>query len=251
MMPHRAQVTNVGTIGFEVPPLEESRRVRLELRLFDQTGELITRNHQELYFFPRHIAEPGEALLYAPTLAEQLRVRGYRLTDDVSAADIAVVEQMTDELRLYVQNGGRVLWLAEDEEAQQTYLSTGGGGTLGIARRDGSKWQGDWASNMNWICQDHMFRHIPTGGTVDFAFADLVPEQVITGLSPRDFATDVHSGLFVGWLHHTVALIAERNIGAGRLLISTYQLREHLTDHPVAAVMLHDMVTHLMRSSKV
>lgn len=247
MMPHRAQVTNVGTIGFEVPPLKESKRVRLELRLFDQTGELLTRNHQELYFFPRHIAQPGEALLYAPTLAEPLRMRGYRLTDDITAADIAVVEQMTDELRLYVQNGGRVLWLAEDEEAQQTYLSTGGGGTLGIARRDGSKWQGDWASNMNWICQDRMFKHIPTGGTVDFAFADLVPEQVITGLSPRDFATDVHSGLFVGWLHHTVALIAERSIGTGRLLISTYQLREHLADHPVAAVMLHDMVTHLMR----
>lgn len=247
MMPHRAQVTNVGTVGLEVPRLEESRRVRLELRLFDQAGELVTRNHQELYFFPRHIAEPPATSLYAPSLAEPLGMLGYRLTDDLTVADIAVVEQMSDELRLYVQNGGRVLWLAEGDEAQQTYLSTGGGGTVQIARRDGSKWQGDWASNLNWICQDHMFKHIPTGGTVDFAFADLVPEQVITGLSPRDFAADVHSGLFVGWLHHTVALVAERSIGDGRLLISTYQLREHLTDHPVAAIMLHDMVTHLMR----
>lgn len=246
MMPHRAQVTNVGTIGFEVPNLEESRRVRLKFRLFDQAGELVTRNHQELYFFPTHIAEPVEALLYAPTLAEPLGILGYRLTEDLEIADIAIVEQMTDRLRVYVQNGGRVLWLAEDAEAQQTYLSTGAGGTVQIAERDKSRWQGDWASNMNWICQDHMFKHIPTGGTIDFAFADLVPQHVITGLSPRDFAADVHSGLFVGWLHHVVALIAERRIGDGRLLISTYQLRKHLADHPVAAIMLHDMVAHCL-----
>ncbi|HEX8634164.1 MAG TPA: hypothetical protein VF703_08450 [Pyrinomonadaceae bacterium] len=49
------------------------------------------------------------------------------------------------------------------------------------------------------------------------AFADLTPEHVITGISPRDFAADVHAGLFVGWLHHIAALVAELS-PAGRLL---------------------------------
>jgi hypothetical protein len=158
----------------------------------------------------------------------------------LAGVDLAVVDKMTDELRWHVQNGGRVLWLAESTKSQQTYL-----GTLGIAKRQGRAWQGDWASNLNWIRQERMFNSVPTGGLVDFAFADLTPEHVITGLNPRDFASDVHAGLFVGWLHHTAALVAERRYGSGRLLISTFRLREHLSTHPVAAIMLRDMIAHL------
>ncbi len=93
-----------------------------------------------------------------------------------------------------------------------------------------------------------MFQHIPTGGMVDFAFADLIPDTVITSTAPADFEGDVHAGLFVGWLHHTVALIAERRIAAGRLLISTFQLSRHLSDHPVAGVMLRDMLAYVTRA---
>ena len=43
---------------------------------------------------------------------------------------------------------------------------------------------------------------------VDFAFADLLPNYVITGLAPADFLTHVHAGMFVGWLHRPVGLVA-------------------------------------------
>jgi len=149
---------------------------------------------------------------------------------------------MTDEMRWHVQNGGRVLWLAAKPDSQQTFL-----GSLGIAQRKGRSWQGDWASNFNWIRQDRMFKDIPTGGTIDFAFVDMTPDQVIVGLSPRDFAADVHAGLFVGWLHHTVALVAERHFGSGRLLISTFHLSEHIEISPVARIMVNDLLTYLVR----
>jgi hypothetical protein len=35
--------------------------------------------------------------------------------------------------------------------------------------------------------QGAAFGALPTPGEVEFPFADLTPEQVITGLSPRDF----------------------------------------------------------------
>jgi hypothetical protein len=151
-----------------------------------------------------------------------------------------VVERMTDDLRWYAQNGGRVLWLAETPESQQAHL-----GPISIAQRQGRSWQGDWASSMSWIRQDKIFGGIPTGGTVDFAFADLTPETVIVGLSPRDFAANVHSGLFVGWVHHIVALVAERPIDRGRLMICTYRLRDHLGTHPVATIMMRDMIARM------
>ncbi|HEU4473711.1 MAG TPA: hypothetical protein VFR72_02685, partial [Gemmatimonadales bacterium] len=98
---------------------------------------------------------------------------------------------------------------------------------------------------MSWIRQDRMFQDLPTGGTVDFAFADLTPETVIVGLSPRDYAANVHSGLFVGWVHHIVALVAERRIDKGRLMSCTYRLRDHLGEHPVATIMMQDMIGRL------
>jgi hypothetical protein len=241
--PQKAQITKLGKVAFDVPGLAESVRVRLELRLIDANGTEITSNHQELYFFPRSAAQiPRARLSASPRLAPQLASLGYELTDDWDQADAVVTDKLTDEIRFYVQNGGRVLWLAESGQSQQSYL-----GTVEIAPRQGRRWQGDWASNMNWIRQADMFGEIPTGGTVDFAFADLTPDYVITGISPRDFAADVHAGLFVGWLHHIAALVAERRYGSGRLLISTFRLREQLPGNPVAAIMLGDMIAHLSK----
>jgi hypothetical protein len=242
--PERAQLTNLGTAVFEVPRLERPTRARLEMRLLSAGGELVTRNHHELYFFSR-LEAPSRDLRIAvpglPRLSARLAAMGYELVDD-SEADLVVVERMTDELRWYAQNGGRVLWLAEQPESQQAHL-----GSISIAQRQGRSWQGDWASSMSWLRQDKMFGDIPTGGTVDFAFADLTPETVIVGLSPRDFAANVHSGLFVGWLHHVVALVAERPIDRGRLMICTFAIRDHLGTHPVASIMMRDLIARTAR----
>lgn len=237
-------VSPIGTVVFDVPPLERSVRARLELQLFDAGGQLVSSNHQELYAFPRHAASQGQAAgrVMAPELGEDLAALGYTVTDQLADADVAVVVTLTDEIRWHVQRGGRVLWLPDSAESLETHL-----GGVGIAQRRGRSWAGDWASNFNWIRQDAMFGAIPSGGTVDFAFADLIPDHVIVGLNPRDYADNVHAGLTVGWLHHTVGLVAERRFGAGRLLICTFKLREQLRTNPVAQIMVSDMLAHLAR----
>jgi hypothetical protein len=116
-----------------------------------------------------------------------------------------------------------------------------------VAARAGRTWQGDWASSMSWLRQDRLFTGIPSGGTVDFAFADLTPDAVLVGLSPRDFSSRVHAGLFVGWVHHVVALVAERRVDEGSLMACTFRLREHLGQHPVATIVLDDMIRHMAR----
>ncbi|HEU4828279.1 MAG TPA: glycoside hydrolase family 2 TIM barrel-domain containing protein [Gemmatimonadales bacterium] len=241
--PLRAQLTSMGTAVFEVPAVSSSVRARLEMRLVDAAGRIVTHNHHELYFFPRfradgmRLAVPG-----LPRLASRLSAMGYDVSDRVEEDDLVVVETMTDEMRWHAQNGGRVLWLAESSDSHQAHL-----GNMGIAQRHGRAWQGDWASSMSWLRQDRIFKDIPTGGTVDFAFADLTPEAVIVGLTPRDFASQVYAGLFVGWVHQVVALVAERGVDRGRIMACTFRLREHLGVHPVATVMVRDMITRLAR----
>jgi hypothetical protein len=238
----QGQVATVGTASFEAPAVEQGARARIELRLLSADGASLAANHQDVYVLPRAAGAATQTKIYAPELAGAIGQLGYQTTDALEQADVALATTMTDALREYVQGGGRVLWLAEQADSQQAYLRG-----IGIAARAGRGWEGDWASNFNWIRQDRMFGHIPTGGTVDFAFADLIPDTVIVRMAPPEFEANVHAGLFVGWLHHTVALIAERQIAAGRLLISTFQLSQHLHDHPVAHVMLRDLLAYVAR----
>jgi hypothetical protein len=178
----------------------------------------------------------------APRLSARLGDLGYEIVDSPDSADLVVAETLTDDWRRYAQEGGHVLWLAERPDSFQTHL-----GTWSLAAREGRTWQGDWASSMSWLRQDRLFAGIPTGGTVDFAFADLTPDSVLVGLTPRDFASRVDAGLFVGWVHHVVALVAERRIDQGRLMACTFRLRDHLGRQPVATTMMDDMIRHMAR----
>lgn len=239
----QGQVATIGSATFEAPAVEQGTRARVELRLVGANGARLAANYQDVYVLPRAAgAAVTGTKIYAPGLAEALGTLGYQTVEALEQADVALATTMTDALREYVQGGGRVLWLAEQADSQQAYLRG-----MGIAPRAGRGWEGDWASNFNWIRQDRMFGHIPTGGTVDFAFDDLIPDTVITYIAPAEYEGDVHAGLFVGWLHDTVALVAERQIASGRLLTSTFQLSQHLHDHPVAQVMLRDMLAYVTR----
>ena len=116
---------------------------------------------------------------------------------------------------------------------------------MGIAAREGRTWQGDWASNFNWIRQDRMFAGIPTGGTVDFAFADLIPDTVIAGLTPRDFAGESTPGCSWAGCTTPSRWWPSGRSPAASLLACTFRLREHLDAHPVATTIMDDMIRHM------
>ena len=82
--PNRAHLTVVGTVAFTVPAAPASERVRLELRLLAADGREISRNHHELYFFPRRSAPPPLRLHApdAPRLSARLGDLGYEVVDE-------------------------------------------------------------------------------------------------------------------------------------------------------------------------
>ncbi|HET9589780.1 MAG TPA: hypothetical protein VFO91_13420, partial [Anaerolineales bacterium] len=243
-------VTDLGAVVFEAPQVERPAKAILKLDLISG-GNVIASNEQEIYVFPKialpvrrgasehlHRArapvgrmrakeheEPEGKGLFTPQFHPVLRRLGYRIVDGLSQADLAVVSTLDDPCREFVLQGGRVLFLAERDNALQTHIPG-----LGITPRKDSPWSGDWASSFGW----HRFEDVPTGGVVNFAFADLTPEHIIQGFSPRDFALDVYAGLFVGWLHKPVATVARRRAGRGEVLVSTFRLSRNLDTNPLA-----------------
>ena len=244
------QVNELGVVRFDIPHVHRPTRARLKLRLI--SGEkAITAAEQELYVFPSDLVlmqEPWSPvsgvvqaatktkrgkLVYAPEFQSTLAYLNYEVVDDLSLVDVAVVTRLDDVCREFLLRGGRVLLLAESDDALQTHIPG-----LGIESRTGTPWQGDWASSFGW----HRFEKVPTEGVVNFAFADLTPEHVIHGFSPRDFALDVYAGLFVGWLHKQIPTIARKRVGRGELLTSTFRLSKNLESNPLAKYLFKELM---------
>ena len=237
-------VTDLGPVTVTCPVVDRPCRTRLELRLVDK-DRLLARSEQDLYVFPAAPAlklksNTAQQSIYAPAFLPILKEVGAVLADDLFSAELAVVSVLDDACRSYLLGGGRVLFLAEQADALQTHIPG-----LQILSRASTPWQGDWASSFGW----HRFASLPTDGVINFAFAGLTPEQVLVGFAGRDFAQDVFAGLFVGWLHKPIPVIARRQVGQGELLVSTLHLTQNLSTNPLAAFLFRELLTLISQPS--
>lgn len=228
-------VTELGVVSFRNPQVETPTKAWLKLQLL--SGEdLIAATEQEFYVFPNISSSAHGGRVYSTEFRPTLELLGYEVVGDLSQADLAIVSRLDDTYREFLLHGGRVLLLAEEDGVLQTYIPG-----IRIAPRNGTPWQGDWASSFGW----HRFESLPTNHVVNFAFADLTPEHVIHGFAPRDFALDVHAGLFVGWLQKPIPTIAHKHVGLGTLLISTFRLAKNLENNPLAKYLFAELMALL------
>ncbi|HET9589414.1 MAG TPA: glycoside hydrolase family 2 TIM barrel-domain containing protein, partial [Anaerolineales bacterium] len=129
-------VTDLGAVVFEAPQVERPAKAILKLDLISG-GNVIASNEQEIYVFPMIASpelsrarasrlqaklqeEPASKGVFALEFHPVLRRLGYRIVDGLSQADLAVVSTLDDPCREFVLQGGRVLFLAESDNALQT-----------------------------------------------------------------------------------------------------------------------------------
>lgn len=235
LQPSPFGVTELSFVSFETPQVEQPTKARLELKLYSDE-RLIAATDQEIYVFPKLSPFGKRQMIFSPELQAPLETLGYSITDDLTETNVAVVTVLDDSLRDFVLRGGQVLLLAESDDALQMHIPG-----LKIKERDGSPWEGDWASSFGW----HRFDKLPTGGVVNFAFAGLTPEYVISGFSSHDFGFNVYAGLFVGWLHKPAPTIARRRAGQGEVWVSTFRLSKNLETNPLAMHLFAELMALL------
>jgi hypothetical protein len=114
---------------------------------------------------------------------------------------------------------------------------------IGVHRRDGTLWRGDWIASFSWLRRDGVFASIPGGPMLDLSFDRVVPRHVMTGFRSWEYEGLVHAGLVVGWLHKPAATIAERQIGRGWLVATTFRLTgDPPGADPVAAALTDGLI---------
>lgn len=218
-----------------------------ELALLDKHGEPIAYRELCLAVFPRRVSNN---IIWTPSdrLAAWLESLDYSIVTTASDSTVIVANQLTPELTQMVQEGCRLLLLAEGTDAIPSESSD----PLviepyfpyaRIVKRQHTAWEGNWASTVAWVDAPELSAE---GTLLDSRFRNIIPTHIITGFKQGDFLQDVYAGLFAGWIHKPVALAGMRYYGEGRTLISTFNLTsEKAVGDPMTQHMLDHHIKHL------
>jgi hypothetical protein len=170
-------------------------------------------------------------------LVGMLQSIGYRVSTAVSAnTKLMITDEPTPAQLEWVRAGGDMLYLASSSAGSPFYWVHGRGGTYG----------GRWITSWSWL-RPGVYRRVAVENPVTLPFIDMMPSSVILGLPVEDsrYHNDFLAGQISGWVQHPAIHTVQFRYGKGRVVMTTYPLRERLRFHPLALAMLHDLVDHL------
>ncbi len=216
-----ATVTELGGIQIRVPLVEATADVELEVRLEGHDGS------------PMALSTiPCAVLPERPT------------TSDGSDASLIVVPDLDADGLDAVNGGARVLLLATSDDALPSNLRLDRPVRLQARWPEPHPeadftWSGDWISAFSWI-EPWLATDLPARAPLDFTFAEVLPDHVLTGYQPSIHRNEISAGMFAGWVHAPAALIWTFPQGRGRLTVTTLQVAS--PRGPVASVLRSALV---------
>ena len=233
--------------------------ITLTTRWLDENGKETATNQVDLVCVEPLPASAQLRVVDEPALATVLRGLGYNInegdvegtayTEPVEVAiqtEIVVATRYTRTLAAYIQQGGRVLYLADVDKGkgQRASLPVGH-----IVPRAGTAWQGDWANSFAWVKKQGPLAHLPGDPLLEMTWAAVMPDAVIAGLPSWMQRSHSWAGLSVGWIHKAVSLLAVLPYGRGHMLVTTFKLNEvTLADDAIGQALFAGMATMLRQA---
>lgn len=243
-----AEVKDGTAASFTIPDLPAAAVRRLELEL-SVAGRVLAINHLDLQVYPRRA--PATAmppiLAMSPDWTERLSALGYVPAETIEEAGIILCERLDETILSWMRQGGRVLLLADSNMPLQPAFPHWQ--NVRIVQRQDTAWQGDWASSFSWLRRTGPFARIPGEPLLDHGFDRVIPTHVILGCNFLDFQARVHAGIVVGWIHKPAAFTVERAYGRGRLVVSTFRLKQDAPHADATATALLDALLELARTT--
>ena len=244
-------VTDLGTVDIAIPDVTAPRIVRLELMIGGRDAPL-ARNWLDVALHPCREKPSTRHTVWSPDgdIASRLRDLGYTIARDISRASLVVVRENNPDLASHVRDGGRLLLIAD--APMPLYPLFPHWQNVKIEARNGTPWQGDWASSFAWLMRAGPFAALPGAPLLDMAFDRVIPDHVVSGVNLHDFHGRVHAGLVVGWIHKPVALAVERGYGRGHFVATTFRLlRDPAGADPTATVLLDALVERALHGREL
>lgn len=162
---------------------------------------------------------------------------GYQAGGAIGAdTTLVVAEHLTPDVLAWVRAGGDLLYINEHGAGSPFFWCQGRGGT----------YSGNWVTSWSWL-RPSVHTRLPAQNPLTLPYAGIIPNAVILGLPMENAAIheDILAGQIAGWLRHPAAHTVRFRYGAGRVIMTTYRLSSTISQHPIAAAMLHDLIDHL------
>jgi hypothetical protein len=209
-------------------------------------GAILAANEVELVCVAAEEPRAHLHFVQAGGLAAVLRTLGYTVHEisdasDVAEGEIIVARHYTRFLQRHVQQGGRLLLISDAATTKSTDsvpLPVGH-----IVPREGTSWQGDWATSFAWIRKQGPLARIPGNALLEMEWSNIIPESVIAGLPPWVQREHSWANLAVGWVHKTASLLTVMPYGKGQIAVTTFRLGgESLATDAMARALLSGIV---------
>ena len=230
-----------------LPTITRNKMCKFEFKLL-RGKKILSRNSFEISLYQKQTSTLGLSIsTNDEAIAQFARALGYEILSAGKAA-IHIAYALDAEDIAAMQAGARYLVLADGSVKTHGNLRTDQAkreqpfmpiidetlGTFGgpesqlpnivLHARQGTIWRGDWIASFSWIKREGAFAAMPGGPLLDLSFDRVVPRHVMTGFRTWEYAGPIHAGLVVGWAHKPAATIAERRVGKGGLVATTFRL---------------------------
>ncbi len=269
-------VARVGEIMFRMPDAAVTRALRLYAELKDNAGNSISKNYTDVWLYPLAYRQPKvPTITLYKTNPASFEVLGYEIvaagarkpgTPRVAqgfdpSAPVIVTTTLDEPVLKAVREGRTAVLLLADEanywmgQPNPKVLSVES--TLArFGLKLGSKFLGGHSDSFFIKKIPGLFDRIPFENPMQWQFYKVWPKRVLLGLKPEgqdDMLAGGYGNLIRSvpqdsagerhWLEVTTTL-AQFRYGAGRLIVSTFDLLKPALDDPVAAIMLHDLIEY-------
>lgn len=222
-----------GLVEIPLPVHPAAGMLLIEAQWLSAGGTLVAENFVEVAWAAPKIPAQKVGVVDDVHLAQALRRLGFAVADEPEAGEaVLVARRYTAALQTAVQQGAGLVLLLGPEAAQDGSAQLPGGW---VAAREGTPWQGDWATSFSWLNRSGPFAGLPGAPLLAMPYAELMPEAVIAGIPAWALRRRSWAGLALGWMHKLTSLLIDIPYGRGRLVATTFTLKAPLVAENVLA----------------
>jgi hypothetical protein len=203
-------------------PLSDAGMIMVHAQWVDARGNHIA--HQQVEVACIAPVPPTQPIYVVDNneLATTLADLGYTVVDTPAADVLWVAHQYTKELQEAVQDGVRLLVIADTDfgKAPESIRLP----IAGVIAREQTHWQGDWATSFSWLKKQGPFAHLPGNPLLEMEYATIMPDAIIVGTPAWAYGDRSWAGLALGWIHKPVSLLLKAPYGDGQITVTTFKL---------------------------
>ena len=206
----------VGSMKINSEPVKQPVSQSVKFRLLSREGDVLAENFIEFTVYPSRKIEnisPNSNLLICNSI-------------DLKTMD-------------HLKNGLDVICVIDSSSVLPADFP------FTITSRESDGYDGNWASNLNWVDNSHRpFNNLKSNKVLGFEAYKALPKYAITGIQPEQFV-DVLAGMYVGWLHLNSAYLMQMRVGSGKLILTTFNLIQNYGDDPFTTTLRDELVAYL------